>query len=57
MRACGLDGAWGGDPSFQVLEHGDLHLVVTEVVPVGGGADNNNNNKSSCAVHYLNEGH
>lgn len=57
MRACGLDGAWGGDPSFQVLEHGDLHLVVTEVVPVGGGADNNNNNKSSCAVHYLSKGH
>ena len=47
-----------GDPSFQVLEHGDIHLVVTEVVPVGGGgADNNSNNNSSCAVHYLSEGH
>ena len=35
MRARGLD---GGDPSFQALEHGDIHLVVTEVVPVDGGA-------------------
>ena len=36
MRACELDGAWGGDQSFEVLS---LHLVVSEVVPVGGGAD------------------
>ena len=38
MRARGLDGAWGGDPLFQALEYGDIHLVVTEVVPVDGGA-------------------
>ena len=49
---CELDGAWSGGPSFEVLERGDLHLVVTDVVPVGGGADNNNNNKKSscCSV-------
>ena len=29
----------GGDPSFEVLKRGGLHLVVTEVDPVGGGAD------------------
>ena len=34
-----LDGALGGDPSSKVLKRGGLHLVVTEVVPVGGGAD------------------
>ncbi len=34
-----LDGAWGGDQLFEVLKHGDLHLVFTQVVPVGGGAD------------------
>ena len=39
MRACELNGALGGDPSFEVLKHGGLHLVVTEVVSVGGGAD------------------
>ena len=33
------DGAWGGDLSFEVLKHGGLHLVVTEVVPVSGGVD------------------
>ena len=58
VRACETDDdALGGDPSFEVLKCGGLHLVVTEVVPVGGGADNNNNNnkKSSCAVQYLNE--
>ena len=52
VRACELNGALGGDPSSEVLRRGDLHLVVTEVVPVGGGADK----KSSCAVQYLNEG-
>ena len=35
--ACELDGAWGGDQSFEVLKCGGLHLVVTEVVPVGDG--------------------
>ena len=41
MRACELDSALGGDPSFEVLKRGGLHLIVTaEVVPVGGGADN-----------------
>ena len=38
-RARELDGALGGNPSFEVLEHGGLHLVVTKVVPVSGGAD------------------
>ena len=49
---CELDGAWSGGPAFEVVERGDLHLVVTDVVPVGGGADNNNNNKKSscCSV-------
>ena len=37
MHACELDGAWGGDQSFEVLERGGLHLVVTEVVLVDGG--------------------
>ena len=40
MRACRSDGALGGDPSLEVLKHGGLQLVVTEVVPIGGGADN-----------------
>ena len=35
---------------LEVLKHGGLHLVVTEVVPIGGGVDNN---KSSCVVQYL----
>ena len=48
-----LYGAWGGDPSSEVLKRGVLHLVVTEVVPVGGGADKK---QSSCAVRYLNGG-
>ena len=50
-HSCGLDGALGGNPSFEVLKCGDLHLVITEVVPVGGGTDQ----KSSCAVRYLSE--
>jgi len=37
--ACELDGALGGDLSFEVLKHGGLHLVVTEVVSLGGDAD------------------
>ena len=43
VRACELDGALGGDPSFEVLKRAaGLHLIVTaEVVPVGDGADNN----------------
>ena len=49
MRACELDGAWGGDQSFEVPKRGGLHLVVTEVVPVAAGADNNNTTKrNSC---------
>ena len=39
MCACELDGALGGDLSFEVLKHGGLHLVVTEVVSLGGDAD------------------
>ena len=31
------------------MKSSSLHLVVTEVVPVGGGVDK----KSSCAVQYL----
>ena len=34
VRACELDGDFGGDPSSEVLRRGGLHLVVTEVVPV-----------------------
>ena len=29
-----LDGAWGGNPSFEVLKREGLHLVVTEVLVV-----------------------
>ena len=54
VRACELDGGFGGDPPFEVLKRGGLHLVVTEMVPVGGGADKKK--RSSCAVQYLNEG-
>ena len=31
-----MNGAWGGDQSFEVLRRGGLHLVVTKVLPVGG---------------------
>ena len=34
MCVCGLDDALGCNPSFEVLEQGGLHLVVTKVVPV-----------------------
>jgi len=34
-----LDGASGDNQSFEVLKCGGLHLVITEVVPVGGGDD------------------
>ena len=34
MCTCKSDGALGGDPSL-----GGLHLVITEVVPIGGGVD------------------
>ena len=37
MHAHELD----GDLSFEVLKHGGLHLVITEVVPVSGGAEKN----------------
>ena len=53
VRACDLDGDFGGDPSSEVLRRGGLHLVVTEVVPISGGADKK---KSSCVVQYLSEG-
>ena len=39
VRVYELDGALGGDPSFEVLEREGFQLVVTKVVPVGGGAD------------------
>ena len=39
MRTCKSDDALGDDPLLEVLKSGGLHLVVTEVVPVGGGAD------------------
>ena len=50
MCACELDGALSGDPPFEVLKGGGLHLVVTEVVPVGGGADNNKKEFLCCLV-------
>ena len=34
-----LDGARGGNQSFEVPKCGGLHLVITEVVPVGGSED------------------
>ena len=37
MCACKSDGALGDDPLLEVLKCGGLHLVVTEVAPVGGG--------------------
>lgn len=52
MHTCRLNGAWEDDSSFEVLEHGSLHLVITEVIPVGGGA----NKKSSGTVCFLSEG-
>ena len=42
---CKSDGALGGVPLLEVFRCRGLHLVVTEVVPIGGGADSNNNNK------------
>ena len=39
MCACELDGVWGGNRSSEVLRHGGLLPVITEVVPVGGGVD------------------
>ena len=39
MCACELDGALGDALLFEVLKCGGLHLVVTDMVPVGGGAD------------------
>ena len=59
MRACELDGVLGGDPSYEVLKRGGLHLVVTEVVPVSGGADNNKKERKKeflCYSVYLSEG-
>ena len=41
---CKSDGALGGVPLLEVFRCRGLHLVVTEVVPIGGGADSNNNN-------------
>ena len=58
-----LNGALGGDPSSEVLKRGCLHLVVSEVVPIGGGMvrtkkkdkkkEEEKKKKSSCAVRYL----
>ena len=59
MRTCKSNGALGGDQSFEVLECGGLHLVVTEVVPVSGGADNNKKERKKeflCYSVYLSEG-
>ena len=53
MCTCKSDGALGGDPSLEVLKCGGLHLVITEVVPIGGGVDKKK--KSSCVVQYLSE--
>ena len=39
MCTCKSDGALGGDPLLEVLKCGGLHLVITEVVPIGGGVD------------------
>ena len=39
MRSRKSDGALGDNPLLEVLKCGGLHLVITEVVPVGGGAD------------------
>ena len=52
---CELDGALGGDPSFEVLKWGGLHLVVTEVVPVVvvQKKRKKRKKKSSCTVLYL----
>ena len=54
MHACELDGAFSGDSSSEVLKRGDLHLVITEVIPTGCGVDRKK--ESYCAVQYLNEG-
>ena len=35
MRTYKSDGALGDDPLLKVLKCGGLHLVVSEVVPVG----------------------
>ena len=35
---CKSDGALGDDPLFEVLKCGGLHLVITDVAPIGGGA-------------------
>ena len=50
VQACELDGAWGDDLLFEVLECGGLHLVITEVVPVSGGADKNKQTKNRVLV-------
>ena len=55
-RQCELDGTRGGDQSFEVLKRGGLHLVVTEVVPVGDGADKKEKEKKKergLATYYL----
>ena len=56
MRARELDGARGGDPLSEVFKRGGLHLVVTEVVPVGDGADKKEKEKKKergLATYYL----
>ena len=49
VRAFELDSALSRDPASEVLKHGGLYLVITEVVPVSGGADKKKK-KSSCSV-------
>ena len=48
-----LDGVWSGDLSFEVLEHGSLHLVITDVVPVSGGAKKEKKKKREFKRTFL----
>ena len=50
---CKSDGALGGVPLLEVFRCRGLHLVVTEVVPIGGGADNNKKRKERKRVLML----
>ena len=50
--ACELDGAFGGNPSSKSSSVGAfrLHLIVTEVVPIGGVADGEKKEFWCCSV-------
>ena len=65
MRTCELDGALGGDLSFEVLKCGGLHLVVTGMSGNSRWSRCGQNlkkvkrkkkKKMSCTVRYLSEG-